>query len=339
MTFAYTYRSSDGERHSAEIEAESRDAAYAAIRRERGVKPIKVVAAGDGGDGGSLHSHAGRSRNFTFYILHFTFAIAAAAAIAGVLWWIAARRDASPYPFTVNTPQGPVTYSVASPLPRQSIPGDRARIESAVGNRGTGSVFKYPAEAYLARFAEPGRPVENLETWKLVGMEISDSQRNVSDPSQASRPSRMSHPKHSATEADFRAALREPIRVASTDFTEVVDLKRIVAGMKREMRSYLAGGGSVEQYLSELSKRQKLEVSYRENAERRLNGMLNGESAFAKATADKRGTGNEERETARLRTAYGYWLKANASLKSMGIYELPLPDTLQGYQAGLGLDE
>ena len=104
--------------------------------------------------------------------------------------------------------------------------------------------------------------------------------------------------------------------MASTDFTEVSDLKRIVAGLKREMRAYLAGGGTVEQYLSELTRRQKLEVSYRENAEKRLEGMLS-----------------------KPKEAYGYWLKANAQLKSMGIYELPLPDALQGYQAGLDLNE
>ena len=86
--------------------------------------------------------------------------------------------------------------------------------------------------------------------------------------------------------------------------------------MKREMRAYLAGGGTAEQYLSELAKRQKLEVSYRENAEKRLEGMLS-----------------------KPKEAYAYWLKANASLKSMGIYELPLPPALHGYQAGLDLDE
>ena len=36
MKFTYTYRSSDGERHTAEIEAESRDAAFAKIRTELG---------------------------------------------------------------------------------------------------------------------------------------------------------------------------------------------------------------------------------------------------------------------------------------------------------------
>ena len=42
---------------------------------------------------------------------------------------------------------------------------------------------------------------------------------------------------------------------------------------------------------------------------------------------------------AKPKDAYAYWLKANASLKSMGIYELPLPPALHGYQAGLDLDE
>ena len=336
MIFAYTYRSSDGQRHSAEIEADSRDAAYAAIRRERGVKPIKVVAAGDGEDGGSPNGRDGArpSRSGALWGAAILTAIALAL-IGGAAWWIAARRDVSPYPFTVNTPQGPVTYSVASPLPRQTIPGDRTRIEAAVGDRGTGSAFKYPAEAYLARFAEPGRPVENLEAWKFEILETSDSQRNADNPSQMSPQSQMSHPKHSATEADFRAALREPIRVASTDFTEVVDLKRIVTGMKREMQAYLAGGGTVEGYLAELEKRQRLEISYRERAEQKLNEMLGG--------ADT--TSRDPQSTARgpkpetLKAAYAYWLKANAQLQAMGIYPLALPDALRSYQMGMDIDE
>ena len=46
MRFAYTYRSSDGQRHTAEIEAESRDAAFAKVHAELGIKPIKVTASG-----------------------------------------------------------------------------------------------------------------------------------------------------------------------------------------------------------------------------------------------------------------------------------------------------
>lgn len=284
MRFTYTYRSSDGQRHTAEIEAESRDAAFATIRRELGIKPIKVtLAEGESGAGRAADVSAAPRGG----VWRWT-ALVTAAVLGGVAWWWAARSANAPYQpsseqesaaYTVNTPQGPVSQAGASPLPRQTIPGDRQRIAGAVGS------LKHPAERLLARFAEPGRAVAAL-------------------------------PDARPTEAEFAACLREPIRVSSTDFTEAVDLKRIVTGMKREMRAYIAGGGTAERYLSELVKRQKLEISYRENAERRLAGLL-----------------------PKPKEAYEYWLKANASLKSMGIYELPLPDALQGYQAGLGLDE
>ena len=146
-------------------------------------------------------------------------------------------------------------------------------------------MFAHAAERWLARYSEPGRPVA-------------------------------AQPAERPASADFEAALREPIRIASTDFTEVVDLKRIVAGMKREMRAYLAGGGTAEQYLAELEKRQRLEISYRERAGRRLAELLTDQKA-----------------------AYAYWLKANAQLQAMGIYPLSLPDELRAYQMGLDIEE
>jgi len=276
VKFTYTYRSSDGQRHSAEIEAESRDAAFAKVRAELGIKPIKVTAAEEPPP--QMTPKRVPSRVFlTACIVLF-----AAVGVAVVAYRFGTRRngDSGENMIVINTPQGPVTSRMAEPLPRQPIPGDRVRIEKA-----RDTTFTNAAERLLSRFAEPGRTVAALP---------------------AERP----------TEAEFAACLRDTIRTASTDFTEVVDLKRIVAGMKREMRAYLAGGGTAEQYLSELAKRQKLEVSYRENAEKRLEGMLS-----------------------KPKEAYAYWLKANASLKSMGIYELPLPPALHGYQAGLDLDE
>ena len=131
------------------------------------------------------------------------------------------------------------------------------------------------------------------------------------------------------TQADFEAALREPIRIASTDFTEVVDLKRIVAGMKREMRAYLAGGGTAEQYVAELEKRQRLEISYRDRAEQRLKELLK----------EQKVDGRRQDGGSPYKAAYAYWLKANAALKSMGIYELALPDELRSYQMNLDIDE
>ena len=97
--------------------------------------------------------------------------------------------------------------------------------------------------------------------------------------------------------------------------------------MKREMRAYLMAGGTVEDYFAELRKRQKLEISYRERAESRLNEMI------AELKPDK--TENAKR----LSAAYSYWMKSNASLKSMGIHELALPDALREYQANIDFVE
>ena len=44
MKYTYAYKTSDGARHEAAMEAGSRDAVFAALRA-RGIKAIKVVAA------------------------------------------------------------------------------------------------------------------------------------------------------------------------------------------------------------------------------------------------------------------------------------------------------
>ena len=44
MKYTYAYKTSDGTRHEDSIESESRDAAFATLRK-RGIRPIKVVAA------------------------------------------------------------------------------------------------------------------------------------------------------------------------------------------------------------------------------------------------------------------------------------------------------
>lgn len=286
MRFTYTYRSSDGQRHTAEIEAESRDAAFATIRRELGVKPIKVVAA----EGPPPQVMPKRVPSRVLLAV-----VGAVFVVVGVVVWFLVRgggqSGAHPETITVNTPHGPMTLSVAAQLPRQAIPGDRQRIEKALES------FKHPAERLLARFAEPGRAVVALE---------------------GERP----------TQAEFAACLRDPVRIASTDFTEVVDLKRIVTGMKREMAAYIAGGGTADQYIAELEKRQRLEISYRENAEKRLGELL------AAPQADDRAGARPS-----LKAAYAYWLKANAQLQAMGIYPLALPDALRSYQMSFDIDE
>ena len=305
MRFTYTYRSSDGQRHTAEIEAESRDAVFAKVRAELGIKPIKVTAAG-GQDTQDNRDTQDRRRVPVLGVVGVLGVLAILALLAFGAWlWLRRAGDGAPY--QVMTPQGPVTYTVATPLPRQAIPGSRQRVEAAVAQERDPPVFKHAAERWLARYAEPGR-------WSKGEEGLARTRSGASE-----RPA----------PADFEAALREPIRIASTDFTEVVDLKRIVAGMKREMRAYLAGGGTAEQYVAELEKRQRLEISYRERAEQRLNELLR----------EQKGDGRRQDGGSPYKAAYAYWLKANAQLQAMGIYPLALPDALRSYQMNLDIDE
>ena len=356
MTFTYTYRSSDGQRRTAEIEAESRDAAFERVRAELGIKPIKVVAAVESSGRGATALPNGRDKRDRRMLWGAAILAAAILAIGvGAWWWLkgrSARPEAAPY--QVMTPQGAVTVSVATPLPRQMIPGDRRKIEEAVAQQRDPPVFRFAAERWLARYAEPGRqppatggtPVSDAA--KMAAPHAGDAPAgdspagavaHVATDGRDGSPSRPSS-------ADFETALREPIRIASTDFTEVVDLKRIVTGMKREMHAYIAGGGTVEQYLAELEKRQRLEISYRDNAERRLNDMLNGQDARSPSATggtpvvpangqDARSPGGRDS----LKAAYAYWLKANAQLQAMGIYPLALPDALRSYQMSLDIEE
>lgn len=220
--------------------------------------------------------------------------IAVAALLAGGIAWWASR--ATVVDVVVQTPSGPVTFTEAQPLARQLIPGDRVRIEQYGTN-----VFNHAAEFFLACFAEPGRPLPNRAL--------------MAPPS----------------EAEFRYALRSPLRIASNDFTEHVDLKRIVTGIKREMSAYLQGGGTVEQYVAELIQRQQMEIGYREKAVTRLGELLNPRKS-------KPGEKIPDGPTAR-KNAYEFLLKANAQLTALGIYPIPMPDSLRAYQMSLDLDE
>ena len=95
MKFAYTYRSSDGQRHSAEIEAENRDAVYAKVHRELGVKPIKVTVAGGMGpthvnDGNEGERATARGRGALAAVSFLIFLVT-----IGVAWWYVSTRNGS----------------------------------------------------------------------------------------------------------------------------------------------------------------------------------------------------------------------------------------------------
>lgn len=164
----------------------------------------------------------------------------------------------------------------AKPLVRQPLHGDARRRAEAYSNS-----FEHASESFLARFAEPGARVADTRLTAEI-------------------------------ERDFPIALESHILIAEGEHTEFVDLKRIVCGMKREMRAYLAGGGTIRGYVDELVKRQNAEHSLREKAARRLRELIRPDA-----------------DQAALGKAYDYLLKANATLRARGIEPLDVPYELQ----------
>ena len=94
----------------------------------------------------------------------------------------------------------------------------------------------------------------------------------------------------------------------------------MVSWLKVEYVNYIRGGGYVSGYIKDLIKRQQMEIGRREEHERHLQELLV----------------NVKSDHKKQREAYDYWLKANAQLQSMGIYQLSLPYALQGCQGSVG---
>lgn len=59
-----------------------------------------------------------------------------------------------------------------------------------------------------------------------------------------------------------RFAVTTPIHISTNDLAEVVKMKRMVNGMKRELADYLAAGGTLSGYLRRLEIRQRAEHGY-----------------------------------------------------------------------------
>lgn len=271
MKYSYAYKTGDGVRHEDSMEAESREAVFAALRK-RGIKAIKVVAA----DGSKAN---GEIRGVRKRVLAASVAVTALA--VGLLAY-----------FLASSAGDGVPSSAAKPLPRQEIHGDRSRITGAAD-----SLFTTRAERFLARFAEPGRPFVAPESdWP--------------------------------GKSEFEAVLGTPLAVAENEFTEHIDLKRMVEWIKREMRAYLKGGGYVSGYIRELIRRQQAEIDERAKQAKTLSELL------MKSPVDEARGRRDAREA-----AYTHWLRANARLQSMGIHPLPLPDLLRVYQLGGGKED
>lgn len=133
MKYTYAYRDSEGVRHEAAIDAESRDAAFALLRSE-GIRPIKVVAADGSKENGAIYGVRKR-------------VVAAVAVLAAV----AAIVATSLY----NRAERPVAPSFTAEQTRRQVIGDTAVVEKGIAT-GWADVFPEEGERFFASFAIPG---------------------------------------------------------------------------------------------------------------------------------------------------------------------------------------
>ena len=133
MKYTYAYKTSDGMRHEASMEAESREAVFTTLRG-RGIRPIKVVAA----DGSKANGEAPSPKRAK--------AMAVGAAVgAAIVLLVAFFADR-------NRPAPP---SFIAEQTRRQVIGDSAVVDKGIAT-GWGDVFPDEGERFFASFAIPG---------------------------------------------------------------------------------------------------------------------------------------------------------------------------------------
>lgn len=152
------------------------------------------------------------------------------------------------------------------PQERSQLVGDAQTIAAGVAS-GWEGVFDNPLDRHLAAYAQPG--------WLFEPPALDDAEK-----------------------ASFAASLESDMKRSPDESPEIRQLKNIVLQMRREMKDFLASGGTIDDYLEFLSERQQREFKTREAARETLE----------KAPAEMR------------RRA---WLNLNMRLNDLGIAPLP----------------
>ena len=135
MKYTYAYKTSDGARHEATMEAESREAVFAALRA-KGIKAIKVVAA----DGSKANGEVRGIQKRVVVVL----VVLAAAVVGGVAYFQGTRTGAA------------LAANPAAVSPRHQIYGDPAIMEGL--ERGDfAAILPRTGDQMLAVFAQPGK--------------------------------------------------------------------------------------------------------------------------------------------------------------------------------------
>jgi len=138
MKYTYAYKTSDGMRHEATMNAASRDEVFAALRKQ-GIKAIKVVAADGSKANGEIHG----VRKRVVAVL-----VAFVAVGVGVVAYFSGTRSGDDLGDSATT-------AFATGQDRRQVIGDAAIIEKGIRN-GWSDVFELEGERFLASFAIPG---------------------------------------------------------------------------------------------------------------------------------------------------------------------------------------
>ena len=147
MRYTYAYKTSDGVRHEAAIDAESREAVFESLRAQ-GIRPIKVVAA-DGSKANGEEVRRG-SRLSTRVLIVLSVLLVLSLAVSA---WLALRGGAAALSSPSGQPDAAQSFLTAQT--RRYPIGDAAVIEKGILT-GWSEVFPEEGERFFASFAVPG---------------------------------------------------------------------------------------------------------------------------------------------------------------------------------------
>ena len=146
MKYTYAYKTSDGARHEAAMEAATREAVFAALRA-RGIKAIKVVAA----DGSKANGEARPAK--TAIIIGWSTTVASLLVLSVALYAFFAAKRTSEAAIT-STPRHQI---YGDPAIREGLErGDFAAVLPRVGDQML-AVFAQPGKLMCAKGANPRR--------------------------------------------------------------------------------------------------------------------------------------------------------------------------------------
>lgn len=242
MKYVYTFKTSEGVRREAEIDAPTKDEAFSSLR-DRGVRPIR------------LWEKPGQHR--VRVVLLVAGGVLLIGALIGVSW----------------------SFGRFSSKPAAGSDSGTA-IRHQLASQVSVEIFDQPAERYLALYAQPGRKVEPVKMTRELLEDLN------------------------------RFLLRESTPPRSGDTGDERELRRIVAAMKAEMRTWAENGVPLRDCLSRIIQRQNMEIGYREKLIADLGQLVK--------------TGDDI-------AAYEHWERANDWLESMGLETIPLPAELDAH--------